>query len=87
VLTDSLRQAPMRVCACCVMPNHWHLLLWPVEVPQDWVERGRPYGTGRPSGRRRSPSVWGWNRVTAPRAVHRRRGVAHHWPSRDVNGR
>ena len=20
---------PMRICSYCVMPNHWHLLLWP----------------------------------------------------------
>lgn len=29
VLGDTLEQTPMRVCAYCVMPNHWHLLLWP----------------------------------------------------------
>jgi putative transposase len=25
VLTD----VPMRICALCVMPNHWHFVLWP----------------------------------------------------------
>jgi len=29
VLCDTLREAPMRICAYCVMPNHWHMLLWP----------------------------------------------------------
>ena len=26
---DTLDQSPMRICAYAVMPNHWHLLLWP----------------------------------------------------------
>ena len=29
VLRETLDEAPMRICAYCVMPNHWHLLLWP----------------------------------------------------------
>ena len=29
VLTDTLRQAPMRACAYCVMPNRWYLLVLP----------------------------------------------------------
>jgi len=29
VLRDTLDQSPMRICAYAVMPNHWHLLLWP----------------------------------------------------------
>ena len=28
-LGDTLDQSPMRICAYAVMPNHWHLLLWP----------------------------------------------------------
>jgi putative transposase len=28
-LCETLEEAPMRVCASCVLPNHWHLLLWP----------------------------------------------------------
>ncbi len=28
-LIDTLAQEPMRVLGYCVMPNHWHLLLWP----------------------------------------------------------
>ena len=29
VLLETLRLAPMRNCAYCWMPNHWHLVLWP----------------------------------------------------------
>ena len=29
VLRDNLDRSPMRICAYAVMPNHWHLLLWP----------------------------------------------------------
>ena len=29
VLTETLEIQPMRVCAYCVMPNHWHFVLWP----------------------------------------------------------
>jgi putative transposase len=29
VISDTLSEAPMRICAYTLMPNHWHLLLWP----------------------------------------------------------
>jgi len=29
LLEETLESRPMRVCAYCLMPNHWHLLLWP----------------------------------------------------------
>ena len=29
VLQETLECRPMRLCAYCLMPNHWHLLLWP----------------------------------------------------------
>ena len=29
VIEETLVKQPMRVCSYCVMPNHWHLLLWP----------------------------------------------------------
>jgi putative transposase len=29
VLEETLVKQPMRICSYCVMPNHWHLLLWP----------------------------------------------------------
>src|SRR5579862_7134347 len=29
VLAASLAAVPVRLLACCQMPNHWHLILWP----------------------------------------------------------
>jgi putative transposase len=29
LLEETLASRPVRVCAYCVMPNHWHLVLWP----------------------------------------------------------
>src|SRR2546422_3599558 len=29
ILQETLESRPMRICAYCVMPNHWHLVLWP----------------------------------------------------------
>jgi putative transposase len=29
VLDETREQSPMRICAYTLMPNHWHLLLWP----------------------------------------------------------
>ena len=29
VLEETLQLRPMRVCAYCLMPNHWHFVLWP----------------------------------------------------------
>lgn len=29
VLAEARTHVPMRILAYCVMPNHWHLLLWP----------------------------------------------------------
>jgi putative transposase len=29
VLEETLEEAPMRICAYCLMPSHWHLLVWP----------------------------------------------------------
>lgn len=28
-LEESLEKLKMRLCAYCLMPNHWHLVLWP----------------------------------------------------------
>lgn len=29
ILQESLAKCPLRICAYCVMPNHWHFLVWP----------------------------------------------------------
>ena len=34
VLRSALEEHPMRVLAFCLMPNHWHMVLWPREDGQ-----------------------------------------------------
>lgn len=29
ILVETLEATPMRICGYCLMPNHWHLVLWP----------------------------------------------------------
>lgn len=29
ILEETVENQPMRICAYCLMPNHWHLVLWP----------------------------------------------------------
>ena len=29
VLEETLQEVPMRICAFCAMPSHWHMLCWP----------------------------------------------------------
>jgi putative transposase len=31
VMCETVEAVPMRILAWCLMPNHWHLLLWPKE--------------------------------------------------------
>lgn len=31
VLAEVQKRIPMRILAWCLMPNHWHLLLWPLQ--------------------------------------------------------
>ncbi len=31
ILVEAVRRVKMRLLAYCVMPNHWHLVLWPRE--------------------------------------------------------
>jgi putative transposase len=28
-VAEALHTRPMRICSYCVMPNHWHMVLWP----------------------------------------------------------
>ena len=29
-MAETMEQVPMRILAYCLMPNHWHLVLWPI---------------------------------------------------------
>ena len=29
VVQETLRVEPMRICAYCLLPNHWHFIVWP----------------------------------------------------------
>jgi putative transposase len=29
IMAETLAVRPMRICAYCLMPNHWHLVVWP----------------------------------------------------------
>jgi len=31
VLEEAVERTEMRLLAYCVMPNHWHLVVWPAE--------------------------------------------------------
>ena len=31
LLSEATTRVPMRILAYCLMPNHWHLLLWPLQ--------------------------------------------------------
>lgn len=60
VLEQAMARSPMRLLAWCVMPNHWHLVLWPrrddqlsttmrwltVTHTQRWHAAHRTSGTG-----------------------------------------
>jgi REP-associated tyrosine transposase len=34
VMSEALEHTPLRICAWCLMPNHWHLVLWPLKDGQ-----------------------------------------------------
>jgi putative transposase len=29
ILAETLEKCPMRICGYCLMPNHWHFVMWP----------------------------------------------------------
>ena len=35
VMKETQERVPMRILAYCLLPNHWHLLLWPVKASKD----------------------------------------------------
>ena len=34
ILDETLAKNPLRVCAYCLMPNHWHFVVWPEDDGQ-----------------------------------------------------
>jgi hypothetical protein len=57
-MNDALKIVPMRILGWCLMPNHWHLVLWPNQVNRELepkqaeqvrlsIERSRPCGQGQ----------------------------------------
>jgi REP element-mobilizing transposase RayT len=49
VLGQSLENNPMRLCAFCLMPNHWHMVLWPEKDGEASIrhclKHNRPFGS------------------------------------------
>ncbi len=50
VMKETVARKPMRILGYLIMPNHWHLVLWPerdgeLELLQTAVKRGRPFGS------------------------------------------
>ena len=59
VLSQTLPETPMRICAYCLMPNHWHMVVWPerdgdmarfmqrltITHVRRWQSRCRPTGS------------------------------------------
>lgn len=48
-VAETLRIRRMQICGSCVMPNHWHMVLWPKDDGElagvgDSVNRGSPHG-------------------------------------------
>ena len=60
MIEKTLESRPMRICAYCLMPNHWHFVLWPerdgdlgafmqklsVTHVRNWQEHRRRVGEG-----------------------------------------
>ena len=60
VIEHTLESAPLRICAYCLMPNHWHFVVWPraerdlatfmqkltITHARRWQEHHRVVGTG-----------------------------------------
>lgn len=60
VIEQTLASAPLRICAYCLMPNHWHFVVWPrgdsdlarflqkltISHVRRWQEHHRVVGTG-----------------------------------------
>ncbi|PHX98546.1 MAG: hypothetical protein CK530_13880 [Planctomycetaceae bacterium] len=29
IIAETLNKCPLRICGYCLMPNHWHFVMWP----------------------------------------------------------
>ena len=34
IIAETLEKCPLRLCGFCLMPNHWHLVVWPKQAGQ-----------------------------------------------------
>jgi len=79
VLKETLQKTPMWICAYCLMPNHWHFLLWPehdgeLDALRRSVQRGRPYGAS--DWQRQIAKRLAWNqRIVPPVGLESRKGA------------
>jgi REP element-mobilizing transposase RayT len=55
ILDEARKRWATRPLACCPMPNHWHLVLWPVEDAELSRYAGWPYAHAHPAVARASP--------------------------------
>ena len=37
VMEEAVERTGIRILAYCLISNHWHFLLWPLEMPGDWL--------------------------------------------------
>ena len=52
LLTEAGERTPIRLLGWCLMPNHFHLLVWPINdgdlsqymALRESIQRGRPFG-------------------------------------------
>ena len=47
IMVAAMRRSPIRLLAYCLMPTHWHMVLWAKKDGEmtKCVNRGTPYGT------------------------------------------
>ena len=65
VLEEAVERTQTRLLAYCVLPNHWHLVIWPREDGE--LSRFTPLAHACATLARSSPHIGKWTRV--PRTV------------------
>jgi putative transposase len=50
LLSEARERHPVRILAYCLMPNHWHLLLWPEKAHDEALSRFMHWLTGTHAG-------------------------------------